>query len=247
MKKITKEKVEQINAFWESNKNLEQIICDELKSRKIKSIKCMSLGRLNYEFGDTNTNNTVYLAIGFKKNNSVDWRDNKEESLYAIGFNGHDYIFDKKSGKYKDVYKRIITPFNELPIFAQIAIFQTAFSEYEYPQNYNFVYEDFFKCCYCKDFNKLPPCFDKCFFADEKNNLHEITFSNEWDENGCYIFKITSESGERKGKKVILYEDDMMKIIKGGVSQWGFDYALSLDKEKLKELCMGGFKNDYTV
>ena len=67
MKKITKEKIEQINAFWDSNKNLEQIICDELKSRKIKSIKCMSLGRLNYEYGDKNTIDTVYLGIGFKK------------------------------------------------------------------------------------------------------------------------------------------------------------------------------------
>ena len=247
MEKITKEKIVQINAFWESNKNLEQIICDELNSRKIKSIKCMSLGKLDYEFGDTNTNNTVYLAIGFKKNNSVYCSNNNEESLYAIGFNGHDYIFDKKSGKHKDVYKRIITPFNELPIFTQIAIFQTAFSDYKYPQNYRFIYEDFFKCCYCKDFNKLPPCFDKCFFADEENNLHEITFSNEWDENGCYIFKIASESGEKKGKKVILHEKDMMEIVKGGVSYWGFYFALSLDKKKLKEVCKNSFKNDYTI
>ena len=39
----------------------------------------------------------------------------------------------------------------------------------------------------------------------------------------------------------------MMEIVKGGVSYWGFYFALSLDKKKLKEVCKNSFKNDYTI
>lgn len=226
----TKKKLSYIENFWNENKNLEEIISKELTEIGKKSVDCLSTGRLVYDFGDVKTNHIVYLRVGFKSEKSLDSRDENNKVLCAVGFSDVHYSSEEK--RYK--FKRIVTPFRKLPIFVQAAIFQTAFGEFEYPINYKTCYEEFLKTCF--DFDKLEPCFKECFFLDTflggtKSTLHTIKFDG-WDEIGRYRFAFDAIEGVKPGD-AILCEEDMYCISHDGICHWGFDYALSTNKEEI--------------
>jgi len=238
-----------IDDFCSKNHDLEALISNELNKRGLKSINCCSVGPLTDEwgFGDGKTYDTVYLKVGFKNEYGVDSSNKKKESLYVIGYNGITWNDEyDMSDKRNTVYHRICSKFNTLPILTQIAVFYSAFDGVDYPQDYSLGYKEFLKNYCSDDLNKLP-VFDECYIADMKNALHKIAFTNEWDENGCYIFKVVGENDPNNDTKVILYENDVERIICGGASQWGFDYALSFNKETLRSICIRGFSKDYTL
>jgi hypothetical protein len=244
--KTLEERLSLIKDFCANNNDLEALISEELKKRGLKSIDCCSIGPLTDEFGDGKTNDTVYLKVGFKNEHGVDSRNKSKESLYVIGYKGVTWNdeYDVLDKRHK-VYHRIFSKFNRLPLLTQVAIFYSAFNGVEYPYNYHHSYKDFLKDYCSDDLNKLP-IFDDCYFADEKNALHKIAFTNKWENDGRYIFKVVGENDPRKDTKVTLCEDDVERIICGGVSQWGFDFALSFNKERLRGICIGGFSKDYT-
>ena len=226
----TKKKLSCIESFYNESKNLEEIISKELTEIGKNSIDCLSTGRLLYDFGDIKTNHVVYLRVGFKSEKSLDCRDKNNKVLCAVGFSDVDY--SSEEGKYK--FKRIITPFKKLPIFVQAAIFQTAFGGFKYPINYVDCYEEFLKTC--SNFDKLEPCFKECFFLDKylggtDVTLHTIKFDG-WDEIGRYRFIFDAIEGGGL-RTATLDEDDMYRISHNGIAQWGFDYAMSTNKEEL--------------
>lgn len=235
-----KEKLSKIESFWKENQDLEEIISKELKEMGKTSIDCLSTGRLVYEFGDEKTNHVVYLRVGFKSEKSLDARDRDKKVLCAIGFDNCHYSSEEG---YK--FERIVTPFKKLPIFTQAAIFQTAFGEFEYPYNYRNCYKEFLKTC--SNFNKLEPCFKECFFLDTYLGGNEVTLQkikfSKWDKIGRYKFAFEN------GKTATLDEEDMYRISHGGICHWGFDYAMSTNKEQLIECLTDSGKTklkDYT-
>ena len=230
MNSETKQKLGEIETFWKENRNLEEIISKELKEMGRDYLDCLSSGRLTHEFGDTKTNKVVYLRVGFLSGKLLRSRD--EKILCAVGFDGCNYLGE---GKYS--YKRIIAPFKKLPIFVQAAIFQTAFGGFEYPKNYNSIYENFLETC--ADFNKLEPSFKEFYLLDTfvgrgKVILRTFNFS-EWGSDGRYKFvsEHIDDDEDNKPKTAILSESDMYDIVHNGICHWGFDYTLSTNKEEL--------------
>jgi hypothetical protein len=234
MKKSVKEKLVEINNFWKENQDLEKIISEELKATGKNYLDCLSTGRLTYEFGDIKTNHVVYLRVGFKSEKALDSGERGKKTLYAIGFD--DCHFSREEG-WK--FKKIVTPFRNLPVFTQAAIFQTAFGDFSYPMNYGDCYEDFLKTC--SDLNKLEPDFKECFFLDTYLGGNEVTLQkikfSKWDTIGRY--KFTFENG----KTATLDEEDMYRISHGDICHWGFDYAMALNKEQLIECLTDRAKN----
>lgn len=235
MKKSVEEKLAEIEAFWKENQDLEKIISKELEETGKSYLDCLSTGRLAYEFGDEKTNNVVYLRVGFKSEKSLDASDVSKKVLCAIGFDDCHYISLKEGYN----FKKIVTPFSNLPVFTQAAIFQTAFGEFDYPYNYHNCYREFLKTC--SDFKKLEPDFKECFFLNTYLGGNEVTLQkikfSKWDSIGRYKFVFEN------GKTATLDEEDMYRISHGDICHWGFDYAMALNKEQLIECLTDSAKN----
>lgn len=236
IKKITV----RINDFYNDNENLGEIIENYLLEKNLKSIPCYSMNGCS-DLCKNVIDSLVFLRVGFMTDFAFRHHGNKKEKvLCVLGYRLGSPVVTMK-GYVSNNYIRVIEVFDELPMPMKIEIFRTCFNKFEYSHNYKFLLKDLTKKC--EDFDKLEPPFEHCYMADYDNSCHEIKFSGEWDEDGRAIFVSTSNS-EIKPR---FPEKGLFNIASGDMEQWGFDYAFCFDKERLRDICRGGFKKDYTV
>lgn len=239
MKKSRKnELLEVIDTFLETVKTEEMIelITSEIKKRGVNSIPCYAIGG----FKNEQVKEVQFLRVGLKKASGLihHGEDDKHVlcALAAVGPCIGDDVDD---------VIRLVTEFKTLPYTVQLKIFSTCLRKgFKYPiigstPNKLFSEKN-------TDFEHLKPIFNECYFADYDNCVYKIHFNGEFDQDsGRPIF--TFEDKNKKTRYIHMPEEGLYRISYGGVLQWGFDYAFSLDKEKLKKLCIGGFTNDYTL
>jgi hypothetical protein len=239
MKKVS-EIVARINEFYKENENLGEIIKDELRNRSVTSLPCYSMGGCEGWCEDV-IDSLVFLRVGFMNENAFKHHGNKDsEVLCVLGFDLGSKVDVFMNGYEAENPLRIMEEFDRLPMSMQIEIFRSCFGGFEYAHNYRSWFKELTKNN--EDFNRLKPTFDKCYVADYDNACRELAFSGTWDESGRAIFETLDEDK----KKAYFPEKALFKIAKGDVEYWGFDYAFSFDKERLRKICKGGFTKDYT-
>lgn len=235
-----KEIVTHINDFYSENENLGEIIKNHLIENNLKSMPCYSMGGCS-GWCEKVIDSLVFLRVGFMTDNAFRHHgDKKEKVLCVLGYRLGSPVVTMK-GYDSDSKVRVIEKFDELPMSMKIEIFRTCFSKFEYAHNYYHWLKELTEKC--EDFDRLEPTFKRCYIADYDNSCHELRFSGEWDESGRPIFECVDNS-ERKAH---FPERALLKISSGGIEQWGFDYAFSMDKKLLESICRGGFTKDYTV
>jgi hypothetical protein len=239
--KEVKKIVSRINEFYKENENLGEIIKDELRNKGVTSLPCYSMGGCE-GWCENVINSLVFLRVGFMNESAFKHHgDENSEVLCVLGFDLGANVGISMKGYEAEKPLRIMEEFDRLPMSMQIEIFRSCFGGFEYSHNYCNLFKELTNNC--KDFNRLKPTFEKCYIADYDNSCRELAFSGTWDEFGCAIF----ETLDMDKKKAYFPEKALCKIAKGDVEQWGFDYAFSLDKERLRKICRGGFTKDYTI
>lgn len=215
-----------------NTEEMAEIIKSELKKKGINSLPCYANGGF-HDSWDNMVEETKFLRVGLKNARGLlHHGEEDKEVLCVIGVIGSAY----------EPY-RLAIQFEKLPLPVQVEVFRTCLDKkFKYPTYGCIPNKKFSKNN--TDFSKLKPTFDKCYFADYDNSCYELTFNDTWDETGRPCFVFTKDGEERK---VYFPEAGIYRISCGNVEQWGFDYAFSLDKEKLRRVCRGGFKHDYTI
>lgn len=232
--------VTRITDFYGENENLGEIIKNYLIDGGLKSIPCYSMGGCS-GWCEKVIDSLVFLRVGFMTDNAFRHHgDKKEKVLCVLGYRLGSPVVTMK-GYDSDSKVRVIEEFDKLPMSMKIEIFRTCFSKFEYAHNYHHWLTELTEKC--EDFDRLEPTFKRCYMADYDNSCHELKFSGEWDESGRPIFEHVDNS-ERKAH---FPERGLLEISSGGIEQWGFDYAFSMDKKLLESICRGGFTKDYTV
>ena len=235
-----KEIVTHINDFYSENDNLGEIIKNHLIENGLKSIPCYSMGGCS-GWCEKVIDSLVFLRVGLMTDAAFRHHGDEEKKvLCVLGYRlGVPVITMKGYSSQGEI--RVIEEFDKLPMSIRIEIFRTCFSKFEYANNYHHWLKEL--TGKCKDFDKLEPTFKRCYIADYDNSCHELGFTGEWDKRGRVIFETLDECK----KKAYFPEKALFEIASGGIEQWGFDYAFSLDKKRLESICRGGFSKDYTV